>query len=599
MGNTFSMQASHKLGFLHHIRLVPLFSSILGGILLLFALSAGLAGYFLLQADRDQRDVTDEIQVRMGLSNSANHLRTARINMIHAGAASRIAEMDEMKANIAAAETRIKQSQDGFNAYMSRAVKTPADDALDNELNARYTAYINGLQPMLKFAKNGMFEAIINHENEQAKQLDAAYNHVLLKAIELRTERARLLSEQAYQRTRLGMMFMIGAFTLALVLTLMTFMVLRRTVIQPLQQSASRIERIAAGDLTMADEPTGRSEIGRLSHHLQQMQHALQQTVGAVRQGAEEIYRGTSEITAGNTDLSSRTEQQAAAIEQTAASMEQLTATVKQNADNAHHASKLAEDASGKASRGGQMVSGVVQTMGNISTSSKKISEITAVINSIAFQTNILALNAAVEAARAGEQGRGFAVVASEVRTLASRSAQAAKEIEGLIGASVSLIEQGSEEVIAAGSTMNEIVDAVKRVTDIMLDIAAASDEQSRGIVQVSQAISEMDRVTQQNASLVEEASAAAASLEEQAARLTQAVDAFHLQDTGATMRSSFLLVSVAPAGYFSPRARLFSDSRYHSGIDLRIAAISICAPVESGDINSRKNTYRLARALG
>ncbi|EAM1599548.1 methyl-accepting chemotaxis protein [Salmonella enterica subsp. enterica serovar Typhimurium] len=544
MGNTFSMQASHKLGFLHHIRLVPLFSSILGGILLLFALSAGLAGYFLLQADRDQRDVTDEIQVRMGLSNSANHLRTARINMIHAGAASRIAEMDEMKANIAAAETRIKQSQDGFNAYMSRAVKTPADDALDaldNELNARYTAYINGLQPMLKFAKNGMFEAIINHENEQAKQLDAAYNHVLLKAIELRTERARLLSEQAYQRTRLGMMFMIGAFTLALVLTLMTFMVLRRTVIQPLQQSASRIERIAAGDLTMADEPTGRSEIGRLSHHLQQMQHALQQTVGAVRQGAEEIYRGTSEITAGNTDLSSRTEQQAAAIEQTAASMEQLTATVKQNADNAHHASKLAEDASGKASRGGQMVSGVVQTMGNISTSSKKISEITAVINSIAFQTNILALNAAVEAARAGEQGRGFAVVASEVRTLASRSAQAAKEIEGLIGASVSLIEQGSEEVIAAGSTMNEIVDAVKRVTDIMLDIAAASDEQSRGIVQVSQAISEMDRVTQQNASLVEEASAAAASLEEQAARLTQAVDAFRLHDTGATMRSSFL----------------------------------------------------------
>ncbi|EKB8001334.1 Tar ligand binding domain-containing protein [Salmonella enterica] len=541
MGNTFSMQASHKLGFLHHIRLVPLFSSILGGILLLFALSAGLAGYFQLQADRDQRDVTDEIQVRMGLSNSANHLRTARINMIHAGAASRIAEMDEMKANIAAAETRIKQSQDGFNAYMSRAVKTPADDALDNELNARYTAYINGLQPMLKFAKNGMFEAIINHENEQAKQLDAAYNHVLLKAIELRTERARLLSEQAYQRTRLGMMFMIGAFTLALVLTLMTFMVLRRTVIQPLQQSASRIERIAAGDLTMADEPTGRSEIGRLSHHLQQMQHALQQTVGAVRQGAEEIYRGTSEITAGNTDLSSRTEQQAAAIEQTAASMEQLTATVKQNADNAHHASKLAEDASGKASRGGQMVSGVVQTMGNISTSSKKISEITAVINSIAFQTNILALNAAVEAARAGEQGRGFAVVASEVRTLASRSAQAAKEIEGLIGASVSLIEQGSEEVIAAGSTMNEIVDAVKRVTDIMLDIAAASDEQSRGIVQVSQAISEMDRVTQQNASLVEEASAAAASLEEQAARLTQAVDAFRLHDTGATMRSSFL----------------------------------------------------------
>ena len=267
------------------------------------------------------------------------------------------------------------------------------------------------------------------------------------------------------------------------------------------------------------------------------MQHSLVKTVGTVRQGAEEIYRGTSEISAGNTDLSSRTEQQAAAIEETAASMEELTATVKQNADNAHHASKLAEDASGKASRGGQMVSGVVKTMGNISGSSKKISEITAVINSIAFQTNILALNAAVEAARAGEQGRGFAVVASEVRTLASRSAQAAKEIEGLISESVRLIDQGSDEVVAAGTTMTDIVDAVKRVTDIMLEIAAASDEQSRGIVQVSQAISEMDKVTQQNASLVEEASAAAASLEEQAARLTEAVGTFRLNGTSAIKR--------------------------------------------------------------
>jgi methyl-accepting chemotaxis protein-3 (ribose and galactose sensor receptor) len=213
--------------------------------------------------------------------------------------------------------------------------------------------------------------------------------------------------------------------------------------------------------------------------------------------------------------------------------MEQLTATVKQNADNAHHATKLAEDASGKATRGGQIVSGVVSTMGSISASSKKISEITAVINSIAFQTNILALNAAVEAARAGEQGRGFAVVASEVRTLASRSAQAAKEIEGLISESVTLIERGSDEVVAAGSTMSEIVAAVKRVTDIMLEIAAASDEQSRGILQVSQAITEMDNVTQQNASLVEEASAAAGSLEEQAARLTEAVGAFRLQQGG------------------------------------------------------------------
>ena len=549
-----TVRAQQKLGFLHQIRLLPLISSILGGIILLFALSAGLAGYFLLQADRDLQDVTAEIQVRTGLSNSSNHLRTSRINMIHAGAASRIAEMDAMKQNIAEAEKRIKQSQDSFVLYMNRSVRTPADEALDGDLKTRFQAYIDGMQPMLKYAKNGMFEAIINHENEEARPLDDAYNEVLLKAVKIRTDRANLLTEQAHTRTQLGLMFMVGAFGLALVLTVITFMVLRRTVINPLQRAARRIEHIAKGDLTLADDLTGRSEIGRLTHDLQTMQHSLVKTVGTVRQGAEEIYRGTSEISAGNTDLSSRTEQQAAAIEETAASMEQLTATVKQNADNAHHASKLAEDASGKASRGGQMVSGVVKTMSNISSSSKKISEITAVINSIAFQTNILALNAAVEAARAGEQGRGFAVVASEVRTLASRSANAAKEIEGLISESVSLIDQGSGEVVAAGNTMGEIVDAVKRVTDIMLEIAAASDEQSRGIVQVSQAISEMDKVTQQNASLVEEASAAAASLEDQAARLTEAVGTFRLHGiTQARSSSSNNITPAAPASPLRP----------------------------------------------
>jgi methyl-accepting chemotaxis protein-3 (ribose and galactose sensor receptor) len=225
---------------------------------------------------------------------------------------------------------------------------------------------------MVKFAKNGMFEAIINHENETARPLDDAYNAVLLKAIKIRTDRANALTAQAHSRTQLGLMFMVGAFALALVLTAMTFVVLRRTVINPLQRAAKRIENIAKGDLTMPDDVAGRSEIGRLTRDLQTMQHSLENR-GHRASGAEEIYRGTSEISAGNTDLSSRTEQQAAAIEQTAASMEQLTATVKQNADNAHHASKLAEDASGKASRGGQMVSGVVKTMGNISTSSKNL----------------------------------------------------------------------------------------------------------------------------------------------------------------------------------------------------------------------------------
>ncbi|WP_432700405.1 methyl-accepting chemotaxis protein [Kluyvera cryocrescens] len=548
MDKKSAQSRAQKIGFLHHIRLVPFFGSVLGGILLLFALSSGLAGYFMWQADADQRDVTQELQVRVGLSDSANFLREARLMMIHAGADSRIAEMDSMKKNLAAAQAGITRSQEGFKLYTDRRVKTEADVALEAEMNQRYNAYLEGMKPMLKYAQNGMFEAIINYESEQARALDDGYNAVRLKVIDIRTARANQLNELAHSRTTLGVMFMIGAFVLAVLMTIITFTTLHRVVIVPLQRAGTRIAQIASGDLTLADEPVGRSEIGQLNGNLQKMQHSLVKTVGSVRQGAEEIYRGTSEISMGNTDLSSRTEQQAAAIEQTAASMEELAATVKQNAENAHHASKLAEDASGKASRGGQLVSGVVSTMGSISTSSKKISEITSVINSIAFQTNILALNAAVEAARAGEQGRGFAVVASEVRTLASRSAQAAKEIEGLISESVTLIERGSDEVVRAGSTMTDIVDAVKRVTDIMLEIAAASDEQNRGIQQVSQAVTEMDNVTQQNASLVEEASAAAASLEEQAARLTQAVGAFRIQ---GGERAAAEQVSAKPA--FTP----------------------------------------------
>ncbi|MEB5922397.1 methyl-accepting chemotaxis protein [Franconibacter daqui] len=562
MTKTTTKQQTDVLSFWHHIRLVPLFSAILGGILLLFALCVGLAGYFLVQSDSALNDVKEEIQVRSGLADSASLLRTARINMIHAGAASRVAEMDDMRRNISDAEKNIKLARQGFSSYQARQEQT--GDALDNDLKARFDAYLQGLQPMLKFAKNGMFEAIINHENEHARQLDTDYSAVLQKAVALRSERVQALSDQAAKRTHFSVMMMAGAFAVALVMTLLTFVVLRRIVIKPLQHAASRIETIASGDLTLPEEPTGRSEIGRLSEHLQLMQRSLVKTVGTVREGANAIYQGTSEISAGNTDLSSRTEQQAAALEQTAASMEQLTATVKQNADNAHHATKLAEDASGKASDGGRIVSGVVTTMGNISASSKKISEITAVINSIAFQTNILALNAAVEAARAGEQGRGFAVVASEVRTLASRSAQAAKEIEGLISESVALIDKGSTEVVHAGDTMKGIVEAVKRVTDIMLEIAAASDEQSRGIEQVAQAIAEMDNVTQQNASLVEEASAAAVSLEEQAARLNEAVGAFRLRQSAPAVGQRAAPVEPRPVAA-APRPALASGDNWET----------------------------------
>ncbi len=305
-----------------------------------------------------------------------------------------------------------------------------------------------------------------------------------------------------------------------------------RQITTPLGNTLNMAEKIATGDLTMSVNTTRKDELGQLMSAMSKMNNNLHNMIDDIRVGVSQISNASSEIVAGNTDLSSRTEQQAAAVEETAASMEQLTATVKQNADNAHHANQLAIGASQTARQGGEQVNNVVQTMTAIENSSKRIAEITSVINSIAFQTNILALNAAVEAARAGEQGRGFAVVASEVRNLAQRSSQAAKEIEGLISESVNQVSHGATLVGNAGKTMDDIVTSITQVHDIMGEIATASDEQSRGITQINQAIVEMDSTTQQNAALVEQSSAAADSLEEQARLLKQAVSVFRLANT-------------------------------------------------------------------
>ncbi|AMG59088.1 methyl-accepting chemotaxis protein [Pantoea vagans] len=319
------------------------------------------------------------------------------------------------------------------------------------------------------------------------------------------------------------------ASLICVVLSLLIAWRITRNITLPLEETLNAAQRIASGDLTTSLNTTRGDELGQLMQAVDAMNRSLQNIITNVRDGVSSVARASAEIAAGNTDLSSRTEQQSAAVVQTAASMEELSSTVKQNAENAHHASQLATDASVNAGRGGEIIRDVIVTMNNINQSSGKIGEIIHVINSIAFQTNILALNAAVEAARAGEQGRGFAVVAGEVRNLAQRSSLAAKEIETLIRESLDRVHDGSEFVERAGSTMDDIVRSVSQVKDIMGEIAAASDEQNRGISQIATAMAEMDTTTQQNAALVEESSAAASSLEAQADDLEKTVAVFRL----------------------------------------------------------------------
>ncbi|WBS05547.1 methyl-accepting chemotaxis protein [Pseudoduganella sp. SL102] len=307
-----------------------------------------------------------------------------------------------------------------------------------------------------------------------------------------------------------------------------------RSITRPVAQALDVANTVAAGDLTSRIDAATRDEMGELLRALRRMNESLATTVTTVRRGTDIIATAAAEVATGSQDLSARTEQQASSLEETASSMEQLASTVKQNADNARQANTLAGAASAVAARGGDVIARVVGTMDDIRASASQIGDITSVIDGIAFQTNILALNAAVEAARAGEQGRGFAVVASEVRTLAQRSAAAAREIKELIGASTDKVAAGTQLVGEAGATMQEIVDSVQRVTDIMAEITSASSEQSAGIEQINRAVVEMDAVTQQNAALVEQAAAASESMKDEAARLAQAVAVFRVADDGA-----------------------------------------------------------------
>jgi methyl-accepting chemotaxis protein-1 (serine sensor receptor) len=366
----------------------------------------------------------------------------------------------------------------------------------------------------------------------------------------------------------------IVAVIVGLLAALFSYLTLSRAIGRPLVEALGHFDAIAAGDLRRPVVVASRDEMGQLLEGIAKMQRSLTETVRSVRGGSESIATATRQIAAGNTDLSSRTEEQASALQETASSMEELTGTVKQNADNARQASSLAANASEIANKGSAVVGQVVGTMAEINQSSARIADIISIIEGIAFQTNILALNAAVEAARAGEEGRGFAVVAGEVRSLAQRSSAAAKEIKELIDTSVERVQSGSALVDEAGRTMTEIIGAVQRVTDIMGEIAAASEEQSSGIEQVARAVNQMDEVTQQNAALVEEAAAAAQSLEDQAGKLRTAVAVFQLEE-GAFKAPATQIVSSPVSKPAARKAAAAPRTRAAAAMPAALAAAS------------------------
>jgi methyl-accepting chemotaxis protein len=381
---------------------------------------------------------------------------------------------------------------------------------------------------------------------EQTQVLSPKLFAILDKLMDIQVELAKEQYDNAGIATSNTSSWLLGAAVLALLLGVLLAWTISRSITRPVGKALAFSRTIAAGDLTAELQDRRRDEIGNLLDALRSMQQSLVQVVSNVRQGSESVATVSAEIAQGNLDLSARTESQASALEQTAASMEELNSTVQQNAENARTANQLAQGASSVASKGGVVVARVVETMKGIEDSSKRISDIISVIDGIAFQTNILALNAAVEAARAGEQGRGFAVVATEVRSLAGRSADAAKEIKALIVTSVERVSQGTVLVNEAGHTMAEVVTSVRRVTDLMGEISAASLEQSAGVAQIGEAVIHMDQATQQNAAMVEEMSAAATGLRNEARELVEVVSVFKL-DAMAVAKSAVSSQSTFP----------------------------------------------------
>jgi methyl-accepting chemotaxis protein len=493
----------------------------------------------------------------------------------------------EEPAQIEAAVARVTKARDEIAQTLEALVPTINSDegkARMAAVQAARSAFVPLQQEMIDHLRAGRRDPAAVLLSERLRPAQLAYMDALgqLKALQIDLiDQSVAEGEGSYQAARALMFSLLGIMA---GLSAWLGWLITRSITRPIGEAVVLAQRVADGDLTGRVETTATDETGQLLNALKTMNQNLARIVQTVRVGSDSIATGSTQIAMGNADLSQRTEEQASALEETAASMEQLGSTVSQNADNARQANQLAQTASDVAARGGEVVGQVVTTMQDIQASSQKIADIIGVIDGIAFQTNILALNAAVEAARAGEQGRGFAVVAGEVRNLAQRSAEAAKEIKGLIGASVDKVQTGTQLVAQAGSTMQDVVSSVRRVTDIMGEISSASAEQSASVAQVGGAVTQMDQVTQQNAALVEESAAAADSLKKQAEQLVQAVAVFKLDHsavvaTAAPHTARSLAVVSAPRALPSPAKAASPKAAQARALTTKAAAPRLAAP--------------------
>lgn len=458
----------------------------------------------------------------------------------------RVAEFQQVlntdSTRVAALEKTMAQIQAEFEAHHKTYValiSSPEEHKLHDAFEAQWKHYLQFHAQIVELSrKNEQAQARELLEGDAQRTFEAM-SKVLDQLVELNQTGARSAAEASESAYLMARNAMVIAAALGLAMAVTAGLWLMRSITGPLQQALQAAHRVADGDLSCVIEHQSQDESGQVLQALQLMQTSLEGVVTKVRDNADSVATASQQIANASQDLSSRTEEQASALEETAATMDELAATVRTNTENAQQADQLARSASAIAVQGGEVVGKVVTTMQNINASSRKISDIIGVIDGIAFQTNILALNAAVEAARAGEQGRGFAVVASEVRSLAQRSAEAAKEIKTLISRSVEQVSHGTDLVDQAGKTMGEIVGSIRRVSDIVTEITTATQEQSLGIQQVGQAISQLDQTTQQNAAMVEESAAAAETLKDQAMQLVQTVAVFRLSGTPSTRASA------------------------------------------------------------